>query len=375
MSLSTAEISTSPRWYPLALDERSGAVKFVELSEQAYRRASFLDPRMFDVYVPTRSVPLAAVALATAGLAERCHFIFHISHVGSTLLSRLVGEHEGLFSLREPALFRALARQHSIRLCAGVAGARWPDALYGQLTSDLLRLWSRTFHEGQTSVIKATSFVSEMARDLLASTERSAATARAVGMLVTPETFLKTMLGGAMVDITSSMASRLDRLRARACASELALPQSADVLSPGEAVAASWLCEVSAIAQAFREVDASGSSRGLWVDFDAFLADPHARLAEVLTHFGATDAIDAASRALSGGSMSRYAKAQHVEFDASTRAGLHARTGVEHAGEIRRGRAWLDARARTAQVAELLELSARLAAGRGARAINAGDRA
>src|SRR5262245_23446235 len=87
-------------------------VGFRRTTRSEYESASFLDtrmsgPRPFDARVPWTDVDRAA-----AGLPERCHFLFHISHVGSTLLSRLVGHHPKLFSLREPAILRTLADAH-----------------------------------------------------------------------------------------------------------------------------------------------------------------------------------------------------------------------------------------------------------------------
>ena len=40
----------------------------------------------------------------------RWGYIFPIGHVGSTLLSRLIGSHTGIFSLRESALLRTFAQ-------------------------------------------------------------------------------------------------------------------------------------------------------------------------------------------------------------------------------------------------------------------------
>ncbi len=57
--------------------------------------------------------------------------------------------------------------------------------------STFLKLWSRTFAPGQRALIKATSYVSEMAAELLA---RPSAP-RAIFMTVSAETYLATILG------------------------------------------------------------------------------------------------------------------------------------------------------------------------------------
>ena len=132
---------------------------------------------------------------AAEGLPERCHYIFHISHVGSTLLSRLVGLHPKLFSLREPVILRFLA---DVDLALGQPNCPWNGEELAERLGVYLRVWSRTFEPQQTAVIKATSFVCELAERLL---ERQPA-ARAVAMFVSPLVFMQALLGGAMSDIT-----------------------------------------------------------------------------------------------------------------------------------------------------------------------------
>jgi len=62
-----------------------------------------------------RWMPAASVARAMSGPRDlrRLHFIFHAGHVGSTLLSRLLDEAEGVLSLREPLPLRTIAENFS----------------------------------------------------------------------------------------------------------------------------------------------------------------------------------------------------------------------------------------------------------------------
>ena len=181
--------------YPIALDPRTDGVRLVRLTAADYAAASFLDGRVLTPEMPTAAVPWADVRAAAGRLPVRCHFIFHISHVGSTLLSRLVGQHPAFLSLREPAILRLLAE---------TTGARppecpWPRAEFGGPDPRLPGAWSRTFEPGQTAVIKATSYVAEMADDLM----DRVPTARSVFMFVGPDFSCKALLGGAMSDIAS----------------------------------------------------------------------------------------------------------------------------------------------------------------------------
>ncbi len=82
----------------------------VRMREEDYRAASFLDDRMLTAQSKGAWVPLEQVMEKAQRIEARpLHFIFHTGHVGSTLLSRLLGETGGVLSLREPLPLRSLA--------------------------------------------------------------------------------------------------------------------------------------------------------------------------------------------------------------------------------------------------------------------------
>ena len=308
-------LSRSPELFPAALDKGGANVGLVRLSEGEYALASFLDGRL---YTPTRlkrTVPYSQLeaAVAASGLAERCHYIFHIGHVGSTLLSRLLGAHPRIFSLREPQILRDLAE-----------GA--PDD--ARLTT-FLKLWSRTFRAEQTALIKATSFVSEMAAALMA----RPSSPRALLMYVPAEPFLATILAGenAPAEIMALAPRRIARLCAR-LGDGLSEPRSI-----GESIAMSWACEMTALAAA---ADAAGE-RALWFDFEAYLAAPGAMLGKAFAHLGAAADEAEVNAILSGPESARYSKAQEHEYDSALRTRLLNEARERHAAEITRGLAWL----------------------------------
>ena len=87
------EIWRDARWLAQAVDPRAGLVRLVEMTPENYRDASFLDDRMFEQpagfaspALERRCEPMPANARADA------RWIFHIGHVGSTLIARLLGE-------------------------------------------------------------------------------------------------------------------------------------------------------------------------------------------------------------------------------------------------------------------------------------------
>jgi hypothetical protein len=313
------ELGASPEWFPHELDLSSERVSFLRLQRADYERASFLDARILTPASIRRSLPWATVeaAISTAQLTERCGFIFHIGHVGSTLLSRLIGAHPAAFSLREPMALRALAQF-----------VRPPEL---QL-SGCLKLLSRTFDPGQLAIVKATSFVSELAAGLMS----RASAPRAVMISVAPESYFATILGGpnSRQEARAMAPSRLARLHRRIGREAWQLAS----LSEGETLALSWACEMTALAQA----SGAASGRILEVDFDQFLASPTKVFTAALEHFDLDASSDTVARILAGPDMQRYSKAPEHAYDAQLRSDVLNHARALHKAEIGRGLAWLD---------------------------------
>jgi hypothetical protein len=322
------ELSRSPELFPYALELPSDSVSFIRVKRSEYEQASFLDARLLTPQTSQRALPWRQLggAIEAAGLDERCGFIFHIGHVGSTLLSRLIGAHEAVFSLREPMLLRTFAQLRDER----AQPHAWPD--FSARVGFGLRLLSRTFETPQLAVIKATSFVSELAAELLA----RASMPKAVLMFVSPESYIATILGGPNSRQEAKLLApgRLRRLHRR-IGDEVW--QLAD-LSEGEVLALAWACEMSALAQAADSSD----GRVFRVDFDRFLADPAALLLSVLRHFDIPAAATEVRAILEGPDMRRYSKAPEHAYDAALRRDIMSQARAMNAAEIRRGLAWLD---------------------------------
>ena len=163
----------------------------------------------------------------------------------------------------------------------------------------LLRLYARVYRPGQKSLVKATSFVSEIGCQMLA----QSASAKAILMFVSPATYMTAMLTGpaSRAGLKAGAAQRLARLNRRLGGASWAL----ESLSDGELAALSWACEIRALA----DIAERFAARVLWLDFDDFLAKPAGGLAASLhrLHGEAPGAlIDAMMR---GPHLGRYSKA------------------------------------------------------------------
>jgi hypothetical protein len=252
--------------------------------------------------------------------------------VGSTLISRLVGARPAFFAVREPSLLRARGR-------APASAAELP--LRG-----LLALLARTWRPEQRSVIKLTSFVSEVGREILAASEAP----QALLVYARPLSYLRGIFGGpnSRRESQALAPDRLKRLRQRHPALGSAPPPRFE----GEWIAMSWLCEMSAlssIAQAF-------AAQVHWVDFDAFLGAPAPGLASILGALGAPTTAATLEGLLAGPIMRRYSKAPEHAYDAELRREVLAGAAQDFRAEIQAGMLWLAAAGRAdAAIAAILE--------------------
>ncbi|MBS0275457.1 MAG: hypothetical protein JSR55_13975 [Proteobacteria bacterium] len=322
-------LSPTPELFPFGLDVGSDSLTLLALSEADYAKASFLDGRLLKPGIQARTMPCASIQSAAAelDLMETCPFIFHIGHVGSTLLSRLLGRHEGVLALREPAILRTLAQ---LRAEPETFPRRWNDAEFEAHLSTLLKLWSRTFRPDQRAVVKATSFASELAAEILGRAYRP----KAIFMFVSPQSYLATILGA---ENSPREAQMLAPLRARRLHRRIgAAPQPAT--SMGELVAMSWASEMTALAAALP----AARERILWLDFDRFLADPPSALGACFQHLGIAASDDRIAAIASGPDMRTYSKAQEYNYDAKLRSDVLTQAWAMHGAEIERGLNWLE---------------------------------
>jgi len=338
------ELRDSPAWYPL--EPLGEGVRVLRLEEAAYRAASFLDQRLLLARPRQLAVARSVLAAAAGEIRASSFFLFHIGHVGSTLLARLIGEHPAFFALREPALLRALAETHTPH-----HGSAAPTPA---LPLDVaLPLLARTWRADQRAVVKATSYVSEIADDILAASREPAA----VFVFAEPLAYLRGIFGGpnSRVEARSLAAARRRRLVRRLDPA----PWHSDPRSEGELIALSWLTEMLTLYQSTRR----RSGRILWVNFDAFLGEPRGALMEIFRTLGAEATPGELRTLLDGPIMRQYAKGPEFAYDAALRHDVLALADREHGVEIRQGMQWLSAvAAEHAPVRALLEFLSSLRA-------------
>ncbi|MGC8518824.1 MAG: hypothetical protein ACP5P4_09895, partial [Steroidobacteraceae bacterium] len=192
-------------------------------------------------------------------------------------------------------------------------------------------LLARTWRTQQRALVKATSFVSEIAGSMLTTDDQAAAL-----LVFTPAlAYLCCILGGpnSRVESRALAPARFARLQARIGGA--ALPSRPS--SEGEWIAMSWLCEMTALCEAAEQHEA----RVRWFDFEAFLSSPATYLADALRTLGVVPTVQDVEALLVSPWMGRYAKAPEHAYDAALRRSVLEVAQREHRREIRRGMEWL----------------------------------
>lgn len=303
---SAAEIVRDARWLAQALDPASGMLRVVEMDREVYRSASFLDDRMLQAPHFAGVVPWACVAAAIPRNARTdARWIFHIGHVGSTLIARLLGEIDGVLSVREPRFLRDISGL--------ISGDRSPFVKPAQA------LFSRTFADDEVALIKATSFVSEIAPELVPPGER------ALFMYATPSAYIGSILAGenSVKELAILAPARAQRIAGRA---ELPQPKN-----DAQAAAAAWACEMTGLEAA---AEAMPNRMIAWADFDAMLADMTNELGRVAQFFGFAAPADRIHAIATGPLIRRYSKATEYEYSPSLRSDLIAEAGAANRADI-----------------------------------------
>ena len=310
------EIWKDARWLAQAVDPRAGLVRFVEMTPEDYREASFLDDRMFARQRPSHLLKWAdVVEVMPPEKRTDTRWIFHIGHVGSTLVARLLGELESVLSVREPRALRDLTF--------------FPADVRGDFVAPVRALMSRTFAVDQAAVVKATSFVSEIAGELSAG-------GRALYLYATPLAYISGILAGE--NSRKELAGLADTRRVRLASRDLDLP---DPRNEADAAASAWACEMTAL-------EAADEGSCLWADFDVVLGDLEGSLRKFVNHleFAATDE---QLREIANGPLTRrYSKATEYEYTPQLRRDLLAEANERHRADIESALAMLSAAAETA---------------------------
>lgn len=259
----------NPAFYLREINFRQNRAGLVHMDEAAYRASAFLGgSRLVTLGAEEFQVPLDALVERCATARGPMHFLFHIGHCGSTLLSRMLGELPGLFSQREPRPLMSLAQYRRAIDQPGydLTKKQWREYLHA-----VLALLSRTWRDSEVALVKPNSHSNNQMLE-----EMTWAEGRAVLLQLNLETWLATVLKPDKRDELRHFSQlRVADLTNRF--PEIALPPT---IPDEQRAAVIWLVELLEFQDALEQ----HGDRCLRVDFDAFLENPARHLAMIARH-------------------------------------------------------------------------------------------
>ena len=299
--------------YPLyAFDPAEDLAWVLHFDPDDYRRAAFLDQRA----VRHREISGWRVqrseldaALDSPPRLGDVHWLFHIGHCGSSLVSRVLDLIPGVLGLREPLPLLTLAHGRD-------------DAATSSWQAPVLAMLGRGFAGTRAVVVKPTSVVTVLADRLLPHT------GRACLLWVDLQTWLATMLRDAELG-SGVFATEPLRLSGND------LPPAS---SDAQRLARAWLAEQ--LRWRRLAMDPQFGPRLLDLDFAQVLADPGPVTARLAAHYGLQVPADWAQRIKASELLSRYSKDGGAHFDANARRRELEAAAQKHASAIVDGMDW-----------------------------------
>lgn len=328
-----ASLFLTPELLPWQLDIAGARMLLALIDEATYREAGFLDQRLnLDGKLQAIWAPLERILAdhrAAPSAPGSAHFIFHVGHCGSTLLSRLLAEDSGLLPLREPLSLRSLAEQGRL--------LHTPEAVVGRpewqsLMELLLRLLGRTYRADQRALIKPSSNCNNLMGPALASVPGH----KAIFLYLNLRSYLASVLRpqsrGALHAFAKERAFDLRHLMPHA---GVAL----ETLSPAQLGAVNWATSMAYLIRA--QADGDLSPRIRVVEFESFLANPVDTLADLFLFLDRPVKRETAEAILRSGHMTKYAKDPSVDYTPELRAADLEQSLQIHRDDIDSAQAWL----------------------------------
>lgn len=318
-----------PRLFVEDLDlSFEGRWRIAPTTPSDFKQSTFLDNRI-KLSDPNQKWVLPTSDILNLNIVENksIKYIFHISHVGSTLISKLLDECERVYSLREPVILRKLAAYKAeIDSPESFVEPRIIEAAIKQ--SQLLL--ARPFDPSQTVIVKASSFTNELSDSILGGVLRPTS----LMIYCKINVFLPVIFkGNGWGDIIGLSRSRILRLY-KMLDNKFCCLYS---LSPGELIAMNWLCEMMTLFLSAQNHPA----QVMWIDFDDFLLRKSEYISDISKHLG-LNLTDAEQMAIVQSELfSKYSKNDSIQFNAEDRARELKEVNLKHEKEIEKGILWL----------------------------------
>jgi hypothetical protein len=308
------------------LDPEPILTRFLPMTELGYRASSQLDRRAATQGKQGFALPLEDLLELMhqhENPVRETHYILHVGHCGSSLLSRLLGELPGHFSLRDPMPLTRVAQ--------AVMRVDHPQQPIARETVDKMLavsvgLMGRTWRPDERALVKPGYFAFPAYANLM----RAHPDNHAILLDLPLEVFLATMLRPNRLD---EQRRAMTEIYARPWAAITDTSLDAEALSPGEVAAVMWLSHQASLAV----VEKASPDRVMRLTFDEYLADPAGTLIACGRFLGVDHPPEGIDALLASPLPSRYAKDTDHEYSAAMRDEALASSRKMYADEIRAG--------------------------------------
>ncbi len=322
-------VARDPRYLLAQLDPVAGLAQFLEVDERVYRDSIFMDQRLKANRPRAHVLELwpTVAALEPLLTSRACHYLFHVGHCGSTMMSRAVEQLPGALALREPPPLRALARMRR-ELASPLSHV--DDARYRSLRGFVGGLLARSFEPSGRNLVKASSDCSNLTDEMLALNPAN----RGLLMFIPLESFLAAMLrdAGKRRETAHFAASRLADLHRILGDDSIRLYE----LNDAHQAALSWVSNMAWLT-------AQDPARALLVDFEALLDDPVQGLAAACGFLGWEVARADLGALVRGPLFTTYAKDPESPYNPASRAAELREAEARFGDEIDQGLRWAEA--------------------------------
>jgi hypothetical protein len=307
MPLTLDDLFASPDHYLHSFDfSASGGDQaiFVPMDRAAYHRSIFLDGRISPAAEGSMALPVKTVLQGTRPAAATA-WIFHMAHVGSTLLARALDASDASLVLREPLALRQCAIH--------------PD---GRRLALVLAMLGKRYRADAPTLVKANVPVNFLLPGIAATDSE----ARAILLYLPLRDYLLAILRNGdhrtwLRNLTGQLSQHLGDLSA---------------LSDAERAAALWLAQARAFGGALA---AMPNARAL--NAERFFAAPETVLNAAAAHLGVPIAPAEIAATVAGPLFSTYSKNPSLAFDNAARVTRRQALEQEIAAELDAAEAWI----------------------------------
>lgn len=305
-----------------------GWAQVIETDQHFFHNAMFLDKRVLKEGRYSTKIHLKELNVLIRQQWDRkilpCHFIFHLGHAGSTLISRLLDECPGVFGMREPVVIRPIAITKNL---VAVGKLKRDEETMQRNLHVLYLLLTRRFNPGQTMVMKTTSICANLAPDLLGFHPEN----RGLVLSVTCEVNLANQMDKEkLYDIQGFSLHRQCALQKREPGIEIDLNK----MSRAELIALNWMGEVLELHDL---ITGSMKNRVLAINFDDFLKDKATNIKRILTHFSLPHDMDLVEKLCNSQVFQSYAKKPDFEYTVENRASILTESRIINHRQIKEG--------------------------------------